>query len=215
MSSNSVGRHAGVRRHHDLEQAVLAGRRQRLHVALEHRLEGLRGLPLGVLGGQRLDAVEGEDELGVHRLLAHSVPSLSKTAIRSAAGTKSGLAGIGDAGDEIENRLFWRSRRSTTAAGRQSIRRPVGASAPRNPARRRARVRRQVSVFFASFLLSGSGSGYRSRSGVEVVCFRMFERTRLSDLASRELPRRQPEAKPGTLRRTRLVSADVSREVPG
>jgi hypothetical protein len=40
---------------------------------------------------ERPDSIEGERELKVHRLLGHNVPSLSKTAMRSACGTKSGV----------------------------------------------------------------------------------------------------------------------------
>ena len=44
-----VGRDAGMGRRHDLEKALLADRRERLQVALEHRLERLRFAPLRVL----------------------------------------------------------------------------------------------------------------------------------------------------------------------
>ena len=44
-------------------------RERALHVAGEERLEGLRGLPLGMLRRQRLHAVEREGELEVDRLL--------------------------------------------------------------------------------------------------------------------------------------------------
>ena len=50
--------------------ALLARRGERLHVALEHRLERLLGLPLRMLRRQRLDAVEREGELEIDRLLA-------------------------------------------------------------------------------------------------------------------------------------------------
>ena len=51
------------------DQALFAGRRQRLQVAVEHGLERLLGLPARVLRRQRLDAVEDEGELDIHRLL--------------------------------------------------------------------------------------------------------------------------------------------------
>ena len=47
-----VGRHAGMRGRDDLEQALLAGRRQRLQVVFEHRLERLLRLPLGMLAAR-------------------------------------------------------------------------------------------------------------------------------------------------------------------
>ena len=73
QSSDGLGellrRHAGMRRRHDLQQALLAGRRERLHVAFEQRLERLLGLPLRMLRRQRLDAIEREGELEIDRLL--------------------------------------------------------------------------------------------------------------------------------------------------
>ena len=54
---------------HELHQPLLAGRGQRLQVAVEHGLERLLGLPAGVLRRQRLDAIEDEGELDIHRLL--------------------------------------------------------------------------------------------------------------------------------------------------
>ena len=65
-----VGGHAGVGRHDDFQQALLAGCGKRLHVALEHRLERLLVFPFRMLRRQRLDAVEREGELEIHRLLA-------------------------------------------------------------------------------------------------------------------------------------------------
>jgi hypothetical protein len=47
-------------------------------------------LPFRVLGSHLLDAIKREDKFRVHRLFHHSVPSLSKVAMRFAAGTKSG-----------------------------------------------------------------------------------------------------------------------------
>ena len=65
-----VGRHAGVGRRHDLQQALFAGGRQRLHVLVEQRLERLRRLPFRMLRRHRLDAIEGEHDLEVDRLFA-------------------------------------------------------------------------------------------------------------------------------------------------
>jgi hypothetical protein len=58
--------HSGMGRHHQQQQATFAGRRQCLHVAFKSRLEWLRVLPFGMLGRQRLHAIEHENELGVH-----------------------------------------------------------------------------------------------------------------------------------------------------
>ena len=85
-----LGGHAGVRGHDDFGQRVFAAGERGLHVALEQRGERLLVLPLGMLRRERLHAVEREEELDIHRLLAQSVPSLSNVAMRSATGTKSG-----------------------------------------------------------------------------------------------------------------------------
>ena len=53
----------------ELHQPLLAGGGQRLQVAVEHGLERLLVLPVRVLRRERLDAVEDEGELDVHRLL--------------------------------------------------------------------------------------------------------------------------------------------------
>jgi hypothetical protein len=65
-----VGRHSGVRREQDLDDAFLAGGREAFHVAGENGLVRLLVLPLRMLRRERLDAVEREQELEVHRLLA-------------------------------------------------------------------------------------------------------------------------------------------------
>ena len=57
-----LGRVADVRGGHDLEEALLAARGDRLHVALEHALERLLLFPLGMLRRQRLDAIEREGD---------------------------------------------------------------------------------------------------------------------------------------------------------
>ena len=64
-----VGRHAGVRGHSHLKEALLARRNDRLHVAFQKRLEGLCCLPIRVLGGEFFHSVEDERDLGVDRLL--------------------------------------------------------------------------------------------------------------------------------------------------
>jgi hypothetical protein len=74
----------------DLENRGLAAGKRALEVALEQRGKGLLVLPFRMLRGQRLDPVEREDKLEIQRLLGPNVPSLSKVAIRSAGGTKSG-----------------------------------------------------------------------------------------------------------------------------
>jgi hypothetical protein len=60
----------GVRRHHELEEAVLARGGERAEVALERRLERLPGRPVRVLVREGLHAVDREQQLEVGRLLA-------------------------------------------------------------------------------------------------------------------------------------------------
>ena len=64
-----IGRHAGVRGHDDLPGCLLTTGQRRLHVALEKRRKGLLFLPLGMLGRERLDPIEGEECLEVDGLL--------------------------------------------------------------------------------------------------------------------------------------------------
>jgi hypothetical protein len=58
-----------MRDRHQLDQALFTGSRQSRHVAVEHGLEWLFGLPTRVLRRQLPDAVENEGELDIHRLL--------------------------------------------------------------------------------------------------------------------------------------------------
>jgi hypothetical protein len=60
---------ARVRGRDQFRDPLLARRRQRGEVVVEHRPQGLLRLPLGVRGRQRLDAVQGKGELGVHWVL--------------------------------------------------------------------------------------------------------------------------------------------------
>ena len=63
-----------MRRCHQLEQPLHPSCPQRLVVILEHSLKRLGGAPLRVRRDQRLDAVEGEGELDVGRLLGPERP---------------------------------------------------------------------------------------------------------------------------------------------
>jgi hypothetical protein len=85
-----VGRHAGMGRRHDLEQPLLAGRRERLPVALEHRLERLGLLPFGMLRRHRPYPVEREGELEVDRLLGPERAVIVEVAMRCSIGMNSG-----------------------------------------------------------------------------------------------------------------------------
>ena len=65
-----AGRHARVRDHDDFEHRLFAAGERALHVALEQRGEWLLRFPLRMLRRERLHAVEREEQLEIHRLLA-------------------------------------------------------------------------------------------------------------------------------------------------
>jgi hypothetical protein len=117
IALNFLGRHAGVGSRYDLEQPLLAGRRQRPRIALEHRLERLRVLPFRVLRRQRLDAVEREGKLEIDRLLGpqravvveRGDPLLGWDEVRPAL--------LGHRLDEFDDRLLGRA----LVPGRQRI----------------------------------------------------------------------------------------------
>ncbi len=76
--------------HDQLDDRLVAPGQRLREISLEDRRERLLGLPLGVLRGEDLDPVEREQALEIEGFSAHSVPSLSNVAIRSAGGTNSG-----------------------------------------------------------------------------------------------------------------------------
>ena len=63
-------RHARVRGHDDFEDRVFAAGERAFHIALEQRGEWFLGFPLGMLRRECLHAVEREEQLEIHRLLA-------------------------------------------------------------------------------------------------------------------------------------------------
>src|SRR6185437_16382797 len=65
-----LGGHAGVRRGHDLKQALFTGCRKEFHISVQQGLKRLLRLPLGMSWCQRLDAVERERKLEIDWLLA-------------------------------------------------------------------------------------------------------------------------------------------------
>ncbi|MGY4246228.1 hypothetical protein ACVIIZ_007636 [Bradyrhizobium sp. USDA 4523] len=62
--------HAGMGRHDQFDQALLAGLGQRSDVVVENRPERLLPLPFRMLARQRLHPVERKRKLHIHRLLA-------------------------------------------------------------------------------------------------------------------------------------------------
>ena len=65
-----LGGHARVGGHDDFDHRLLPARECAFHVALEQRGERLFVLPFRMLRRERLHAVEREDQLEIHRLLA-------------------------------------------------------------------------------------------------------------------------------------------------
>ena len=63
-------RHARVRGHDDFEYRMFAAGERAFHIALEQRGKWLLRFPLRMLRRERLHAVEREEELEIHRLLA-------------------------------------------------------------------------------------------------------------------------------------------------
>ena len=85
-----LGGHASVRGHDDFQHRSLAATEHALDVALEKRGERLLFLPLGMLGRDAFTRSSAKNSWKYIGCSAQSVPSLSKTAMRSAGGTKSG-----------------------------------------------------------------------------------------------------------------------------
>src|SRR5439155_7117710 len=69
-----VGRDVGVGRQRNLEQDLLAERRERLHVVLEERLVRLAFAQRRVIGCELLQTMLREEQLNLHRLLAPERP---------------------------------------------------------------------------------------------------------------------------------------------
>ena len=110
-------RHAGMRHRDEFDQSLFAGSGQRLHVAVQHRLERLLGLPFRMHGRHGLDAVEREGELHVHRLLdpERAVIVEGRDALVERNEVRPALRR--DARDEVEDRSLGR----TVVPGRQRI----------------------------------------------------------------------------------------------
>jgi hypothetical protein len=95
-----------MRRQQQLHHALLARRAQRLHVAVEHRLERLRRLPFRVLRRQGLHPGECEGELEVDRLLRPERAVVVERRDALLRRHEPGVGTIGDFLDERDNALF-------------------------------------------------------------------------------------------------------------
>ena len=113
--ANAVGRHAGVRRHHQFGEPVHADGHDAREVAVQNGLEGLETLPFGVLGRQSPDAVDHEMRLGGQRLFDPQRAVIVEHGDAVGRGDEIGVAHGGHAGDEIKDRL----PRRAVSPGRQ------------------------------------------------------------------------------------------------
>jgi hypothetical protein len=103
-----IGRHAGVRKHYQFSRAALAGFRHSPYVSVQDRLERIRIVPFRMQGSERLDAIEGEGHLGVHRLFGPKRAIVIER--RDAIGWRDKIrsTGFGDPVDKIDDRLLRR-----------------------------------------------------------------------------------------------------------
>jgi hypothetical protein len=103
-----LGCHAGVRSGNDFGQSLFARCHDALDIASQHGLVRPLLLPLGMLGGHRLDAIEREGKLKVIRLFApqravvveHGNPLGRRNIVRAAF--------LDDARDELHQRCLRR-----------------------------------------------------------------------------------------------------------
>ena len=103
-----IASHAGMGGHDQLQHAALAEFRDGLHVAVEHRREGLLVLPFGVHRRELLNPVEPKGELDIHGLLApqRSIVVEGRDPVRHGYEVRRALARHGR--DEIQDRLLGR-----------------------------------------------------------------------------------------------------------
>jgi hypothetical protein len=103
-----IGRHAGMRRCQELDDALLARGRKARHVAGERRLKGLTLFPLGMLRSLRLHTIDGEGELKVDLLLGPQRAIVVEGGDALGNGHEVAASGRTDAGDEVEDSLLGR-----------------------------------------------------------------------------------------------------------
>ena len=121
LGGKGFGGDAGVRRHDDLDDALLAGGRERRLVAVQRRLERLGVAPFGMLRRQRLEPVEREHALGVDRLLDPERAVIVEHGDPLGLRHEVGAALRRDRGNEIDDRRLRRAvvpGRQISCAGR-------------------------------------------------------------------------------------------------
>jgi hypothetical protein len=104
-----LGGQAGMGGRQNLQKSGFAQRRQRLAIILEHGLERLLLFPFRVLGGQRLDPIDGKHDLDVHRLLGPQRAIVVEGGNALVGRYEIGAALGRDARDEIGDGLFHRA----------------------------------------------------------------------------------------------------------
>ena len=104
-----LDRHPGMGGADDLFPILLGERLHGLLVAGEDRVVGRGRRPLGMVRGQRLDAVDGEDRLTVDRMLDPETAILIEGGDAILDRDEPVVAFIGRRGDEVEDRLSGRA----------------------------------------------------------------------------------------------------------
>ena len=101
-----LGGHSRMGGHRHFHQGMLATGKGGFHVAAQDRCKGFFGLPFRMLRGQRLDAVEDEERLEIHRLFRPERAVVVE--YRNTFGSRHEIrtAFAGRALDEIDNGFF-------------------------------------------------------------------------------------------------------------
>jgi hypothetical protein len=113
--------HARVRGGHQLRDAGLALCQGSFQVAVQQRSKRLLGPPLGVLGRQRFDAIDDEEELEIHRLFGPQAAVVVEHGDPLGRRNEVGRTLARRPADEIEDHRFGRPfvpRRQRITAGR-------------------------------------------------------------------------------------------------
>ena len=100
-----LGRHARMGRHEELTEGTLAAGEDGLHVAPEQRSERLLRSPFRMPGRKRLDAIQHEEELEVHRLFGPERTVIVEDRNTFGWGNEIRRVFPGDPVDESENGL--------------------------------------------------------------------------------------------------------------
>ena len=122
-----LGGHARVRGHDDFDDRLFPAGERAFHVALEQRGEGFLVFPLRMLRRERLHAVEREEKLEIHRLLAPERAVVVERGDALGDRDKVRRAFLRDLRDEVDDGLFGRA----VVPRRQRITRRLGSGGTR------------------------------------------------------------------------------------